>query len=160
MKKRKEKKSGFSLGSRSKKNLQGVHPDLVKVVKRAIEITEEDFMVGCGTRTRAMQMQLVAKGASKTMNSKHLRQADGYSHAVDLWVWKDGKISWDTSNAYSFYELTHDDDYTLYQEIGTSMIKAAKELGVKIRWGADWDMDGQHTDHSFIDWVHFQLDMS
>ena len=147
----------FNLSKRSLRTLKGVHPDLIKVVKRAIEITEEDFLVGCGVRSLATQRRYVAKGVSKTMNSRHLIQSDGYSHAVDLWLWKDGKVSWDTSKADSFYEVSHDDDYHNYQEIGTSMLLASKELGVPIRWGADWDGDGQHTDHSFVDWVHFEL---
>lgn len=150
------KKSNFHLSGRSLKTLRGVHPDLIKVVKRAIEITEEDFMVGEGVRSLATQRRYVRQGKSRTMNSRHL-VVNGYSHAVDLWLWKDGKISWDTSNAESFYTVSHDDDYVNYQEIGTSMLQAGKELGIPIRWGADWDGDGQHTDHSFIDWVHFEL---
>jgi peptidoglycan L-alanyl-D-glutamate endopeptidase CwlK len=146
----------FKLSNRSLNTLKGVHPDLIAVVKRAITITEEDFLVGCGVRTLAKQREYVLSGASKTMNSRHL-VVNGYSHAVDLWLWKDGKVSWDTSNADSFYEVSHDDDYENYQEIGTSMIQAARELRIPLRWGADWDGDGQHTDHSFIDWVHFEL---
>ena len=146
----------FNLSQRSLDTLKGVHPDLIKVVKRAIEITEEDFLVGCGVRSLGTQRRYVRQGKSKTMNSRHL-VVNGYSHAVDLWLWKDGAISWDTSKAESFYTVSHDDDYQNYQEIGTSMLMAADELGIAIRWGADWDGDGQHTDHSFIDWVHFEL---
>ena len=147
----------FNLSSRSLNTLLGVHPDLVAVVKRAIEITEEDFMVGDGVRSLSTQRRYVRQGKSKTMNSRHIKASNGYSHAVDLWLWKDGQISWDTSGAESRYTVSNVDDYENYQEIGTSMIAAAKELGIPLRWGADWDMDGQHTDHSFIDWVHFEL---
>lgn len=147
----------FKLSKRSLSNLTGVHPDMVKVVKRAIEITGEDFMVGEGVRSVSRQRQLVARGASKTMNSKHLIQSDGYSHAVDLYWWNNGGISWSTSNLENFYSLDANKEYLGYQEIGLSMLQAAKELGVKLRWGADWDSDGQHTDHRFLDWVHFEL---
>ena len=147
----------FHLSQKSLRKLNGVHPDLVKVVKRAIEITEEDFMVGEGVRSVATQRKYVRDGKSRTMNSRHLVASNGYSHAVDLWLWKDGGVSWDTSDARSFYTVSHDDDYVNYQEIGTSMLLASEELGIPIRWGADWDGDGQHTDHSFVDWVHFEL---
>ena len=121
----------FNLSQRSLRTLEGVHPDLVAIVKRAITITEEDFLVGCGVRTIDKQREYVLTGKSKTMNSRHL-VVNGYSHAVDLWLWKEGKISWDTSNADSFYEVSHDDDYVNYQEIGTSMIQAARELRVHL----------------------------
>jgi peptidoglycan L-alanyl-D-glutamate endopeptidase CwlK len=147
----------FNLSKRSLKTLIGVHPDLVKVVHRAIEITEVDFLVGCGVRSLATQRKYVREGKSKTMNSRHLKASNGYSHAVDLWMWKDGGISWDTSGAEDRYTISNKDDYTNYQEIGTSVISAGRELGIPIRWGADWDGDGQHTDHSFIDFVHFEL---
>ena len=146
----------FNLSQRSLNKLVGVHPDLISVVHRAIEITEEDFMVGEGVRSLSTQKKYVRDGKSKTLNSRHL-VVNGYSHAVDLWLYKNGGVSWDTSRAESFYTVSHDDDYYNYQEIGTSVLQAAKELGVPIRWGADWDSDGQHTDHSFIDWVHFEL---
>jgi peptidoglycan L-alanyl-D-glutamate endopeptidase CwlK len=147
---------GFRLGTKSLRKLEGVHPDLVKVVERAIEITEEDFTVGEGVRTLKTQQRYVREGKSKTLNSRHL-VVNGWSHAVDLWLLKDGVISWDTSNADSFYTVSHDDEYVNYQEIGTAMLQAAQELRTPIRWGADWDGDGQHTDHTFIDWVHFEL---
>tara|TARA_R110000822_G_scaffold293632_1_gene415673 strand:+ start:61 stop:528 length:468 start_codon:yes stop_codon:yes gene_type:complete len=146
----------FNLSQRSLNKLVGVHPDLIAVVHRAIEITEEDFMVGEGVRSLSTQKKYVRDGKSKTLNSRHL-VVNGYSHAVDLWLYKNGGVSWDTSRAESFYTVSHDDDYYNYQEIGTSVLQAAEELGVPIRWGADWDGDGQHTDHSFIDWVHFEL---
>lgn len=151
------KEEKFRLSSRSLSKLEGVHPKLVSVVKRAIQVTREDFAVGEGVRSRERQRELVNKGASKTMNSRHLVQSDGYSHAVDLFWYKDGKISWDTDNVENFYSLDPNKEYEGYQEIGYAMLTAAKELGVKIRWGADWDMDSQHTDHKFLDWVHFEL---
>ena len=108
----------FFLGERSLKNLQGVNPNLVKVVKRAIELTDTDFAVIEGLRTKARQAELVKKGASKTMNSKHLT-----GHAVDIAPVVDGKISW---------------DFNHYYPLATAMAKAATELGVKVRWGGAW----------------------
>ncbi len=68
----------FRLGERSRKNLQGVHPDLVKVVERAIEITKQDFVVIEGLRSEARQRELLAKGATRTLNSRHLTGHAGY----------------------------------------------------------------------------------
>lgn len=62
----------FFLSQRSEQNLRGVHPDLVKVVRRAIKLSRVDFMVIEGKRNEARQRQLVANGQSQTMNSRHL----------------------------------------------------------------------------------------
>ena len=90
----------YKLGNTSQQRLVGVHPNLVKVVQRAIEITAQDFAVNEGLRTLERQRRLVASGASQTLNSKHLKQADGFGHAVDLVPWGDfdgngtSEISW------------------------------------------------------------------
>ena len=120
---------GYKLGMRSKHRLKGVHPDLVAVVKRAIEISSVDFTVLEGIRTVSRQRELVAKGASTTMNSRHLT-----GHAVDLGAWVDGTVRW---------------DWPLYHKIANAMKQAAKEEGVIMEWGGDWA--------SFPDGPHFQL---
>lgn len=119
----------YRLGERSRRNLQGVHPDLVRVVQRAIQITKQDFVVIEGLRTEARQRELVAKGASRTMNSRHLS-----GHAVDIVPWVDGTISW---------------DWKFYSEIRNAMVTAAAELGVEIEWGGNWA--------TFKDGPHWQL---
>ncbi|QGH74732.1 endolysin [Bacteriophage DSS3_PM1] len=150
--------TGFRLGNRSVRNLKGVHPDLIRVVELALtRYTKEDFTVICGMRTRKEQRRLVDKGASKTMNSRHLPNSQGYSRAVDLGWWKNGGVSWKTDNVKAFYDMDHSADYEGYQAIGVAMKAAAEELNIPLRWGADWDGDGQHTDHTFLDWVHFEL---
>lgn len=120
----------YVLGKRSKSNLEGVHPDLVKVVERAIEITTVDFTVIEGLRTLSRQKELLAKGATQTLNSRHLT-----GHAVDIAAWVDGGIRW---------------DWPLYHRLAEAMKKAAAELDVDIVWGGDWK--------SFPDGPHFQLD--
>ena len=122
-------KKNFVLGSRSLTNLQGVHPDLVKVVKRAIQISECDFTVIEGVRTAARQAQLVKQGASQTKNSRHLT-----GHAVDLGAWVNGTVTW---------------DWKYYYQIEKAMKQAAKELNIPIEWGGDWK--------TFKDGPHFQL---
>ena len=112
------KTGGFVLSERSLKNLVGVKDDLVRVVKRALEISDTDFAVIEGLRTKERQAYLVKKGASKTMNSKHLT-----GDAVDIAPVIDGKISW---------------DFEHYYPLANAMAKAATELGVKVRWGGAW----------------------
>jgi|SRR6056297_2316999 len=115
--------SMYILSQRSKNNLQGVHPDLVAVVRRAIHVTKQDFMVIEGMRSLARQEQLVAKGASQTMNSRHLT-----GHAVDLAPFP---LAW---------------DWPLFYPIADAMKLAAKEMDVDLEWGGDWKTfkDGPH----------------
>ena len=120
----------FALSTRSRQRLAGVHPDLVKVVERAIQLTTIDFAVTEGLRTPARQKELVAVGASKTLNSRHLT-----GHAVDVAALVNGSIRW---------------DWPLYAKIADAMKSAAKEVSVPIVWGGDW--------RTFKDGPHFELD--
>lgn len=113
----------FKLSQRSLNNLEGVHPDLVAVVKRAIELTRIDFGCIAGTRTLEEQIANVNAGRSQTMKSKHLPQSDGYSHAVDLMAYVGGKSCWEIN---------------VYDDICDAMKAAAIELSVSIKWGAAW----------------------
>lgn len=120
----------YQLGPRSKHRLKGLHPDLVKVVDRAIEITTVDFTVLEGLRSPERQKALVDAGASQTLNSRHIT-----GHAVDLGAWVDDEVRW---------------DWPLYHKIAAAMKEAAKELNVAIVCGADWKR--------FPDGPHFELD--
>lgn len=127
--------SGFRLSKRSLDNLDGVHSDLARVVKRAIEITRVDFGVSEGLRTLDRQKQLKAEGKSTTLNSRHLPQSDGFSHAVDLYViGPDGKASW----KHKHFRLAIQ-----------AMMTAAIELDVQIKAGGLW--------RDFLDSPHFEL---
>jgi len=108
----------FKLSKRSLDNLRGVDSDLIEVVHFAIQHTKVDFAVTEGVRTIARQKELVAKGASQTMNSKHI---DG--KAVDLVAYIGNRISWELN---------------LYDDIADAMKFGAKEVGVPIRWGGAW----------------------
>lgn len=114
----------FTLGSKSLACLEGVHPDLVRVVKRAILITAQDFSVTDGVRTRAQQARHVASGASKTMASLHLIQPDGFGHAVDLVPCAGGRPVW---------------DWTLIWPVTLAMRQAAIETDLPLIWGGIWD---------------------
>lgn len=145
--------TGFKLSKKSLDTLRGVHPALAAVVVLALTTyTKEDFTVIEGVRSMTRQRALVKQGKSKTLESRHLT-----GMAVDLAWYKDGKVSWSTDNTKAFYDMDHSADYEGYQAIGVAMKEAAEKLGVPIRWGADWDGDGQHTDHTFLDWVHFEI---
>ena len=119
----------YVLGSRSLSKLDGVHPDLVEVVRLAIQKTNVDFSVLEGLRTKERQRALFSSGASRTMNSRHL---DG--HAVDLVAYVNGNVEW---------------SWPLYDRIAVAMKQASAELGISIEWGGDWI--------SFKDGPHFQL---
>lgn len=119
----------FKLGTTSRQRLEGVHPQLVKVVERAIELTTQDFAVLEGVRTIERQRQYVKRGVSQTMNSKHLKQADGYGHAVDLVPWGDFDGNGKSEPSWS---------WELFYPIAEAMRTAAVEQGVTIRWGGYW----------------------
>jgi len=119
----------YRLGNRSKERLEGVHPDLVKVVERAIEITEQDFTVLEGLRSLTRQKALKLRGASTTLRSRHLT-----GHAVDLGAYVDSEVRW---------------DWPLYHKIADAMKQAALEMKVDMEWGGDWK--------SFPDGPHYQL---
>ena len=113
----------YSLSFRSRQRLSGVHPDLVAVVKRAIEITKQDFSVIEGIRSVERQRELLKSGASTTMNSRHLT-----GHAVDLAPYP---VSW---------------DWEYFYPMADAMKQAADELDVDLEWGGDWKTfkDGPH----------------
>jgi len=119
----------YSFGTRSLKRLEGVHPDLVKVMKAAIGCSTIDFTVLEGMRTLATQKKYFASGATRTMNSRHLT-----GHAVDIAPVIDGKVRW---------------DWPLYYEIAKVVKKAAADLKIPVTWGGDW--------RSFKDGPHWEL---
>jgi peptidoglycan LD-endopeptidase CwlK len=119
----------YKLGDRSLMRLQGVHPDLVKVVKHAIEISTVDFTVLEGLRSPQRQKVLVEAGSSQTLNSRHIT-----GHAVDLGAWVDDQVDW---------------SWPLYAKIAGAMKLAAAECKIPIEWGGDWK--------TFKDGPHFQL---
>jgi peptidoglycan L-alanyl-D-glutamate endopeptidase CwlK len=110
--------NNFRLSQRSRGHLNGVHPDLVRVVERAIELTDIDFGITEGLRTAARQKQLVASGASKTMNSRHLT-----GHAVDVVAYLGYVVRW---------------GWGLYVQIAEAVQKAAQELNIPVVWGGCW----------------------
>jgi peptidoglycan LD-endopeptidase CwlK len=114
------------LGQRSLSRLEGVHPDLVRVVKKAAALSDLDFTILEGIRSVERQKQLVSQGASKTMNSRHLT-----GHAVDLAPMIAGEVRW---------------DWPLYHKLAKIVKSAAADEKVPLQWGGDWRAfkDGPH----------------
>ena len=130
----------YRLSQRSMQNLSGVHPDLVAVVKRAIEITEQDFFVGEGIRSIERQKRLVASGASQTMNSRHIT-----GHAVDLHPYP-------YKGDHDVDGVPNSDDWDAYEPIVIAMRQAAEELGVELTHGWDWGWDAPHHQLTWEDY--------
>lgn len=127
----------MQLSPSSLAKLKGVHPSLVKVVQRCAadwKDAELTWIITCGPRTVAEQKLLVAKGASKTMNSRHIPGKDGFSKAIDFAAVLKGKLRW---------------DWPLYAKIAAAMKAAAAKEMIPIEWGGDW--------RSFKDGPHIQL---
>lgn len=147
----------FKLSKRSLDRLQGVDERLVEVVKFAITVTKIDFGITEGLRTVERQRELVASGASQTMDSKHIKGL-----AVDLVAYIGDRVSWELN---------------LYDDLADAMKLGAIEVGVPVRWGAAWNVpdirlwDGTMQDamdhyidsrraqklRPFIDGPHFEL---
>jgi peptidoglycan L-alanyl-D-glutamate endopeptidase CwlK len=126
--------NNFKFSQRSVNNLSGIHRDLVRIVKRALEITSIDFSVTYGMRTVAQQAEILKKKKSTTKNSRHLT-----GHAVDLTPWLDGK-SVDGSKP---------ENWSHFATVARAMKMASLELKIPMEWGGDWE--------TFKDGYHFQL---
>lgn len=124
----------YKLGQRSLAELSGVHPDLVRVIKMAIEITPIDFSVIDGMRTIEEQRAYVASGASQTMKSRHLS-----GHAVDLAAYIGNKVRWETE---------------LLCKVAVAVREAARQCSVPIRWGGNWDVLLTDTENPPEELVH------
>ncbi len=111
----------FKFGEKSLRELEGVNPRLVALVHRALELSELDFGVTDGLRTREEQQALLESGASQTLNSKHLT-----GDAVDLVAYIHGKPRFEFIPAFT---------------VASAMRKAAKEMGIPLKWGCAWDIN-------------------
>ncbi len=120
-------------GKRSKRRLKGIHPKLVSVLNELVKIM--DVTVIEGIRSKERQLELLEKGATKVKYSKHM---DG--KAVDLAPYP---IDWKDRDRFHY--------------MGGMIRGIAKQLNVSVRWGGDWDSDGEVKDNGFDDLVHVEL---
>lgn len=134
-----------TFSERSKNNLKGIHPDLVRVMEQAIKDTPIDFTITDGVRTSDQQWRLYLIGREKPGKivtncdgtfdkSNHQRKADGYGHAVDIYTWKNGKLDVN--------------DVDGLKVVSAHIKECAKRLGIAIGWGGDWKTK---------DYPHFEL---
>jgi peptidoglycan L-alanyl-D-glutamate endopeptidase CwlK len=137
-----------TFSKRSLKALEGVHPKLVSVITAALHSSPVDFMVLEGVRTPERQKQLYAQGRTApgqvvtwTLNSRHFKNpATGYGMAVDLlpepYDWKDPDQ---------------------FDKMAIAVLHEAMAQGVRVRWGGDWDEDGNFREAKETDSPHFEL---
>lgn len=128
---------------RTLKNMEGLHPDLIRVLNRAKDITPTRFVVTEGLRTLERQKELKRIGASKTLRSRHLKQADGYGHAFDFYAY----VDINQNGRIEFAEMA---SVRLMIPIAKAIKAAALAEGVAVTWGGDW--------RTFRDYPHFELD--
>lgn len=115
---------GIVLGQKSLQHLDQVEPRLRQCVLDAAGLSLQEFQVTEGLRSEVEQAENVAKGVSWTMDSKHLRQADGFAHAVDLVPMLRGTLRW---------------EWPLVYPVAWAMQRASVSLGLRLRWGGVWD---------------------
>lgn len=128
----------YKFSQKSLEKLATCHPDIQKVFNEVIK--HVDCTVIEGIRTKEQQEEYVRTGKSKTMNSKHLPQADGYSHAIDIMAYP---IKWEQWKRNAYF--------------AGFVIGIAKSMGVELVSGIDWDSDFDIEEHSFLDAPHFEL---
>lgn len=119
----------WKFSQRSRDNLLGVHADLIILAAYALTVSAVDFVVTEGLRSEERQQELVAAGASQTMDSRHLT-----GHAIDVAALVNGDVRW---------------DWPLYARISEAMADASRRFGIPVEWGGNWT--------SFKDGPHFQL---
>ena len=120
-------------GRRSKERLKGVDERLVNVANELVKIM--DCTVLEGLRTKERQSKLIAEGKSKTKYSKHIE-----GKAIDIAPYP---IDWEDRERFHY--------------MGGMARGIGHALGVTIRWGGDWDSDGEVKDNNFDDLVHIEL---
>ena len=123
----------YKFGKRSRDRLKGVDSRLVNVLNELIKIM--DVTVIEGLRSAERQEELLAKGATKVKYSKHME-----GKAVDIAPYP---IDWNDRERFHY--------------MGGMIRGIAKALNLDIRWGGDWDSDGEIKDNKFDDLVHIEI---
>ncbi len=123
----------YKFGKRSRKRLEGVDAKLVNVLNELIKIMDVTVIEGLHSAER--QKELLAKGATKVKYSKELE-----GKRVDIAPYP---IDWEDRERFHY--------------MGGMVRGIAKALNLKVRWGGDWDSDGEIKDNSFDDLVHIEI---
>ena len=123
----------YKFGKRSRERLKGVDVRIINVLNELIKIM--DITVIEGLRSAERQKELLAKGATKVKYSKHME-----GKAVDISPYP---IDWEDRDRFHY--------------MGGMVRGIAKQLNTPIRWGGDWDSDGEVKDNGFDDLVHIEI---
>ena len=133
-----------SFGTKSEEKLLSLHPKLAEVARTVIQCM--DYKIIHTVRTLEEQKHLFETGQSQILLSKHLIQPDGFSHAIDaapFYAWKRPQIDWKDTKSFYF--------------LAGMFMQAAYLLGVKLRYGGDWNMNNDLNDQKFFDLGHFEI---
>lgn len=139
-------------GLASEGNLASVHPRLAMVFRSVLKFFDHSILGGI--RSVEQQRKNVAAGLSQTMNSMHLPQADGLSHAVDAAPFPqhwDDELNTKKHRVYTPWEAQ------LFYFAGF-VVGHAAALGVKIRYGGDFNRNNSVMDSNFEDLDHFEYE--
>ena len=120
-------------GKKSKERLKGIDTRLVNVLNELVKIM--DVTIIEGLRSEQRQEKLLKAGSTKTKFSKHIE-----GKAVDLAPYP---IDWEDRDRFHY--------------MGGMIRGIAKQLNVPVRWGGDWDGDGETKDNKFDDLVHVEI---
>ena len=135
----------YRFSEKSEDRLKTLAPDMVRVVRRAFSFQVMDFTVLETLRTPERQAELIKAGASQTNDSRHLANEDGLAEAVDLLPYP-----------YNINGIDVWADKQRFAVLAGLMFAAAALEGVSIRWGGDWDGDGNNADSKFHDMPHYE----
>ena len=137
----------WKYGKSSRKKRDSCHPDLIEVMDSGLELSPVDIAIVWGWRGREVQDGMFRMGASKVKWPKskhnHTEKDVPASLAFDFGPWVRGEIPWN--------------DTHIFAVVAGVFMTVAKEKGIRLRWGGDWNMNGLTTDQTFMDWGHLEL---
>ncbi len=136
----------YKFSQKSEERLKKLDPILVRVVRRALSFQVMDFTVLETLRDEDRQQQLIKADTSQTSDSRHLANGNGLAEAADLLPYP-----------YNVNGVDVWQDRQRFAVLAGLMYAAAAIEGVPIRWGGDWDFDGNNADSKFHDMPHFEL---
>lgn len=131
----------------SEARLSTCHEKLRALFREVIK--EFDCTVLEGKRSEEQQKKNVAKGVSKTLNSKHVYPLGSPALAVDVAPYP---LKWPNKHSPTYVK-----DVAMFYCFGGYVMGVADKMGIKIRWGGDWDGDWALIDQVFDDLPHFEL---
>ena len=145
----------YILGEKSKENLKGVHPQLVKLMTEAVKESPFDFRIAQGVRTAEYQNSLYQQGRTKPgkivtncdgikNKSNHQAKADGYGHAIDIFVC--GIVE---NGQYRKFTTVEGYDTKKMFAVAKHIKEIGQKLGIPVKWGGDWN--------KFKDYPHFEI---